>query len=133
MINRQAQSITGMYSSILIHPFLCKAGLIPASILLDYCQTVYAHRLLSLPELHPTKVILPISLRKEDGGFQPGLLPENTLLWMQSLRPKLYGQWLAWQIAINHSIDSAEGVEPVEKMLSNGVKANVIIKSKKKH
>ena len=81
--------------------------------------------------MHPAKEILPISLRKGDGGFQPGELPGNTLLWTQSSRPKLYGQWLAWQITIDHSIDPAEGVEPVEKVSSNGVKADVIIKFKK--
>lgn len=80
MINRQARSITGMYSSTPIHPLLYEAGLTPAPILLDHRQKVYAHRLLGLPDLHPAKEILPISLRKGDGGFQPGELPENTLM-----------------------------------------------------
>ena len=31
----------------------------------------------------------------------------------QDARPALYGQWLAWQITIDHSIDPADGVEPV--------------------
>ncbi len=66
MINRQARSITGMYPSTLIHPLLCEAGLVPASILLDYRQRQYTHRLLSLSDSHPTKEILPISLREED-------------------------------------------------------------------
>ncbi len=92
MINRQAQSITGMYSSTPIHPLLCEAGLIPASILLDYRQRRYTHRLLSLPDSHPTKKILLISLRERDGGFQPGDVPENTLLWTENARPTLYGQ-----------------------------------------
>ncbi len=43
MINRQACSITGMYSSTPIYPLLCEAGLILASILLDYRQRMYAH------------------------------------------------------------------------------------------
>ena len=64
MINRQARSITGMYSSTPVHPLLCEAGLISASILLDYRQRLYTHRLLSLPDSHPTKEILPISLRE---------------------------------------------------------------------
>ncbi len=91
MINRQARLITGMYSSTPIHPLLCEAGLTPASILLDYRQRVYAHRLVSLPDLHPVKEILPISLRKGDVGFQPGELPENTLMWTQNSWPTLYG------------------------------------------
>lgn len=94
---------------------------------------MYAHWLLRLPESHPAKEILPISLRKGDGNFQPDELPENYLLWTQNAQPKLYGQWQAWQIAINQAIDPAEGVEPVDTMKSNGVKANVIIKSKKRH
>ena len=61
-----------MYFSTPIHPLLCEAGLIPASILLDYRQKIYTHRLLSLTDLHPTKEILPISLRKGDGSLQPG-------------------------------------------------------------
>ena len=63
MINRQVRSITEMYSSTPIHPLLCEAGLVPASFLLDYRQRVYTHRLLSLPDLHPAKEILPISLK----------------------------------------------------------------------
>lgn len=38
LVNRQARSITGMYSSTPIHPLLSEAGLIPAKILLDSCQ-----------------------------------------------------------------------------------------------
>lgn len=96
MINRQTQPINGIYSSISIHLLLCEAGSIPTSILLNYCQRVYTYRLLRLPELHPAKKILPISLKNRDQGFQPGELPENTLLWMKNSRPTLYGQWLAW-------------------------------------
>ncbi len=132
MINRQARSITGMYSSTPIHPLLCKAGLIPASILLDYRQRAYTCRLLVLSELHSAKEILPISLRKGDQDFQPGELPENTLLWTQNSRPALYGQWLAWQITLDHSIDPADGVEPVQKMISEELKADIIFESKKK-
>ncbi len=53
-------------------------------------------------------------------------------MWTQNSRPTLYGQCLAWQITIDHSIDPAEGVEPVEKIESNCLfKADVIIKCKK--
>lgn len=118
MINHQARSITGMYASTPIHPLLCEAGLIPASIFLDYRQRVYAHRLLGLPGLHPAKEILPITISIRDGDrwFQPGELPENTLMWTQNSRSTLYGQWLAWKITIDHSIDPVEGVERVEKI-----------------
>lgn len=67
MINCQAQLITGMYSSTLIHPLLYEIGLILALILLDYCQKIYAHQLVSFPDLHLT---LFISLRKRDAEFQ---------------------------------------------------------------
>ena len=102
------------YPSTPLYPLLCEAGLTPASTLPDYRQRLYAYRLLSLPDQHPAKGIVPISLRIGDGGFQPGELPDNTLVWTQETRPTLYGQWLAWQINIEHSIDPADGVEPVE-------------------
>ena len=44
----------------------------------------------------------------------------------------LYGQWLAWQITLDQSIDPADGVEPVQKMISDELKADIIVKSKKK-
>ena len=59
-------------------------------------------------------------------------MPENTLLWTENARPTLYGQCLAWQITTDHSIDPAEGVEPVTKLDSyNALQPEVIIKSKK--
>ena len=48
----------------------------PASTLLNR-HWQYACRLLSLQDKHPAKDILPISLRKVDGGFQPGELPKT--------------------------------------------------------
>lgn len=92
---------------------LCEAGLAPASTLLDYRQRLYAYRLLNLPDQHPAKEILPVSLREGDAAFQPEELPENNLVWTQDARPALFGQWLAWQIIIDHSIDPADGVKPV--------------------
>lgn len=132
MINRQARSITGMYSSTPIHPLLSEAGLIPASVLLDYRQRIYTCRLLRLPEMHPAKEILPISLRKSDQDFQPGELPESSLLWTQNSRPTLYGQWLAWQITLDYAIDPADGVEPTPKVTSDKFRTDVIIRCKEK-
>ena len=114
LVNRQARSITGMYPSTPVHSLLYEAGLTPASIVLDSRQRLYAYRLLSLPDEHPTKKILPISLKVGDGTLQPEELPQNNLMWTQNTRPTLYGQWLAWQITVDHSIDPADGVEPVE-------------------
>ena len=121
-----------MYPSTPVHLLLCEAGLSPASILLDYRQRLYIHRLFSLPDLHPTKQILPISSREGDRGFQSRELPENTLIQTENVWPKYYGQWLAWQIPTDHSIDSAKGVELVTKITSHNLfKPQVIVKSKK--
>ena len=131
MLNRQARSIIGMYPSTLLHPLLCEAGLIPASTLLDYRQRSYAYRLLYLPDQHPAKEILPASLRVGDISFQPGELPDNTLTWIENIRPILYGQWLAWQLTVEHSIDPANGVEPVPVISSvSHFKNKVIIANK---
>lgn len=54
-----------------------------------------------------------VSLRIGDESFQPGELPDDTPMWTENTRPKLYGQWLAWQLTTEHSIDPAHGVEPV--------------------
>ena len=114
LLNRQARPITGMYPSTPIHPLLSEAGFIPAQTLIDHRQRTYAYRLLTLPDEHPTKLILPISLRNGDRNSQPGEQPANTLLWTENTRPTLYGQRLAWQVAIDHAIDPAEGLEPLE-------------------
>ena len=114
LFNRQARSITGMYPSTPIHPLLCEAGLTPASIVLDSRQRLYAYQLLSLPDEYPTKKILPVSLRIGDGALDE--LPENNLMWTQNARPSSYGQWLAWQLTVDHSKDPADGAEPVEKI-----------------
>lgn len=97
-----------------IHPLLSEAGLIPAKILLDFCQKRYTYRLLTLPGYHPTKEILPVSMREGDGSSQPGELPENTLMWVENARPTLLGHLLARQLALDHCIDPADGVESVE-------------------
>ena len=132
LLNRQARSITGMYPSTPVHPLLCEAGLTPASIILDNRQRLYAYRLLSLPDEHPTKKILPISLRVGDGTFQPEELPENNLICTQNARPTLYGQWLAWQITIDHSIGPVDGVEQVEVIKpSTKFQGEIIIECKK--
>lgn len=96
MLNQQAQSITGMYPSTLLHLLLCEDDLATASAVLDYWQRLYRHRLLSLPDQHSIKENLPISLRLRDASFQLGELPDNTLTWTENRRSNLYGQWLAW-------------------------------------
>lgn len=80
IINREARSLTGMYSSTPINPLPCKTALILAVILLNYRQRVSSYQLLSLPDLHPTKKIPLISLKKRYGGFQRRELLESNLI-----------------------------------------------------
>lgn len=81
MINRQAWSITGMLQSTPIFALISEAGLFPARILLDFRQCLYALRILSLPDSIPTKDILPITLRTDDGNAQQGDQPECDSTW----------------------------------------------------
>ena len=72
-------------------------------------------------------------MREGDGSSQPGEQPENTLMWVENARPTLLGHLLARQLALDHSIDPADGVEPVE---NSGTTApfpgDVIIEGKEK-
>lgn len=72
-----------MYPSTPIQPLLSEAGLIPAKLLQEFRQKSYAYRLITLPDHHPTKQILPISLRNGDESSQPGEQPEDTLMWAE--------------------------------------------------
>lgn len=103
-----------MYPSTPIYPFLSEAGLITAKLLLDFRQNSYTYQLLTMPDHHPTKHILPISLREGGENSQPGEQPKGTLLWVESAKPKLFGHLLAQQVASNHSIEPADGLEPVQ-------------------
>ena len=74
-MNRQARAITGMFRSTPEGPLVREAGLIPAKALLDTRQKRYCSRLLSLPDGHPTKEILPVTMRKGDRDTQPDNQP----------------------------------------------------------
>ena len=91
LLNRQGRAITGIYRSTPITPLMSEAGLMPAKIMLDYRQRRYAYRLLTLPDGHPAKDILPVSLRIGDGSAQPGELPENDEIWSLNQRVRTYG------------------------------------------
>ena len=137
LVNRQGRAITGIYPSAPICPLLSEAGLIPAQLLLDARQKSYAYRLFTLPDCHPTKQILPISLKEGDEnsqpGEQPGQQPEDTLIWAGSTKPKMFGQLLAQQVASNYSIYPAVGVEPVPNPgLDINFSGDIIIEAKKK-
>ena len=122
-----------MYPSTLIHPLLSEAGLSSAKILLDHRQKTYAYRLLTLPDHHPTKQILPICLRKGDDNSQPGEQPEDTLMWVENAKPRLFGHLLAQKVANNNGIDPADGVEPVEAPgPASGFAGSIIIDEQKR-
>lgn len=117
LLDRQARAITGMYSSTPIQGLMSEAGLLPAQILLDHRQRMYTYRLLTLPDDHPAKNILPISLRKRDASTTSADdQPEDTLIWAPGNdRPTSLSQWLARQLSITQAVDSAYGVEPIER------------------
>lgn len=52
-------------------------------------------------------------------------------MWTENVRPTLYGQWLAWQIIIDHSIDPADGVEPVDIMEPYRFQGKILVQAKK--
>ena len=94
---------------------MSEAGLIPAEIMLDYRQRRYVHRLLTLPDGHPTKDILPVSLRLGDGSVQPGELLENDEIWF-----------------LNQKVGTfAEGVEPVIQFKPAEFSGRIIIQEPK--
>ena len=77
---------------------------------------MYAYRLLTLPNDHLTKKILPIGFRNGDTDtIGAKKQPEDALIWAGSERPNLLGQWLACQVSGTQVVDPAYGVEPIEK------------------
>ena len=95
-----------MYPSTPVQVLMSEAGLVPARVLLDHRQRMYAYRLLTLPSDHLTKNILPISFRNGDADtIQAEDQPEDTLAWAGSERPTSIGQWLARQVSITQAID----------------------------
>ena len=113
MINRQARAITGMLKSTPVGPLVREAGLTPAEALLEARQLRYTTRLLSLPENHPAKKILPVSFREGDQHTQPGEQTPGNRQWAESSNrgPWSLGQHLARQLANTLPADPSEGFE----------------------
>lgn len=132
LINRQARSITGMLQSTPIFALMSEAGLVPAHIVLDFRQRSYALRILSLPELSPTKDILSITLCIGDGNAQPEDQPECDFAWATSQRVKTLGQRLARQVSVGFSMDPAEGTEPILDISLSEFPGEILIEEKKK-
>ncbi|ODM18781.1 hypothetical protein SI65_05398 [Aspergillus cristatus] len=72
MINQQTRAITGMLKTTPVGPLVREAGLAPAEALLESQQLRYTTWLLSLPENHLAKKILPVSFQEGDQHAQPG-------------------------------------------------------------
>lgn len=125
-----------MYPSTPVQALISEAGLVPAQILLDHRQRMYTYRLLTLPDDHITKKILPISFRKGDADtISADEQPEDTLIWAGNERPTTLSQWLARQIATKQAVDSAFGLEPIERSWrwSNEVPLQVVLQLEKRH
>lgn len=80
LLKRQRRGLTSMYPSTPIHLLLSETSLIPTNLLLDFWQKSYTYQLLTLPNCHLTKQILPIYLREGDKNIQPGEQPKNILI-----------------------------------------------------
>ena len=84
--------------------------------MLNHRQKIYAYRLLTLPNDHPTKKVLPISFRNGDADFsREEEQADDPLIWAGRERPNSLGQWLARQISNTLAVDPGYGVEPVER------------------
>lgn len=59
LINKQARSITGMYPTTLIAALMSESGLIPAHIMSDFRQGIYAYRL-HFQNLYRPKISFPL-------------------------------------------------------------------------
>ncbi|ODM15130.1 hypothetical protein SI65_09369 [Aspergillus cristatus] len=121
MINRQARAITGMLKSTPVGPLVREAGLAPAEALLEARQLRYTTRLLSLPENHPAKKILPVSFREGDQHTQPGEQTPGNRQWAErnNQGPWSLGQHLARQFANILPADPSEGFESMIQTTSS--------------
>ncbi|ODM18159.1 hypothetical protein SI65_06030 [Aspergillus cristatus] len=121
MINRQARAITGMLKSTPVGPLVREAGLAPAEALLEARQLKYTTRLLSLPENHPAKEILPVSFREGDQHTQPGEQTPGNRQWAERNNRGRWslGQHLARQLANILPVDPSGGFESTTQTTSS--------------
>lgn len=127
------RAIIAMYPSMPIYPLLSEARLIPAQLLLDSYSKSYVFQLLTLPNCHLTKQILPISLKERDENKQSRKQPKETLIWVKNIKPKMFDQLLAQKVANNFIIDLTNGIEPIPNLgLNIYFNRNINIEAKKK-
>jgi ribonuclease HI len=117
MINRQSRAITGMLKTTPIGPLVREAGLSPAEALLEDRQLGYTTRLLSLPDDHSAKMVLPASFREGDQHVQPGEQTPGNRMWARadSRGPWSLGQHLARQLASVLPADPSGGFESLRQ------------------
>ena len=110
-----------MLKSTPVGPLVCEAGLTPAEALLEARQLRYTTRLLSLPENHPAKKILPVSFREGDQHTQPGEQTPGNRQWAERSNrgPWSLGQHLARQLANILPADPSEGFESTMQTTSS--------------
>lgn len=109
---------------------MSESGVLPARILPDFRQFVYAHRILSLFNLIPIKDIFFITLQTGDRNAQPEDVPECNTIWSSAQHIRTYGQHLARQTLIGFSIDPAEEVEPFSAMPAQVFPGKVFIEKR---
>jgi len=111
MINRQARAITDMLRTIHVGSLICEAGLAPEEAILEFRRLRYTARLLSLPENHLAKAILPMSFREGDQHTQPGKQTPGNRQLAESSNQGLLVQYLDRQQANILPADPSEGFE----------------------
>lgn len=114
-----------------IYLLLSEVRLILIKLLLDFCQTSYTYQLLILPNHHPTEQILSINLRDRDKSSQLGKQLENTLIWVERVKLKVFNNLWAQKVASNNAIDLTNRVELVQGLVTNTSFCDIIIKKKK--
>jgi hypothetical protein len=114
MVNQQARDITGCLHTTPLGPLLKEAGLRPAESLLENRQRRYGARLLTLPEGHLARTILPGSAR----GSPPRDGEDGEERWSDPFtRNDLLGEQLAWMAGGNGVMEPGVGIEKIQVVL----------------
>ena len=104
--------------------------LLPANILLNSQQLVYALGIFGFPDSIPTKNILSVNFQIRDGNAQPKNLFEYNLIWSTNQQIRTYRQHLAQQVLVIFSVDLAEGRKPILTIPARLFPGKICIKEK---
>lgn len=127
LLNKQAQAITSIYQSTPVGLLMSMLGLVPARMMLDYCQRKYALQLLTLPNDYWAKNILSITLRVGDRNLQTENLLEDDGIWATYQKVRNYRQHLARQVSVQFCIDLVDGVELVVNLRNEKLSGRISI------